>query len=233
MSNKQEIIDVGSETDSNEEQDWYFATKKGEIEGPYMESELQVLYHSGKIDDSTHVWNTYENDLHRDWIPIEKIKHLYPTIFTVKPEEAKENLLILEDDVSILFGDAQANSPVEGEGEGVVKIGDDDPFAPFSKSLDDAPDQDMDIVERAQYVSAQQSKTVENNGRSIIEEVRSLSEEKNNFGEDSEKTMNVDKPKGISNNANLDSVMKGIEDLENELKMQDAAVSPIQTVNSD
>jgi len=252
MSNENEIVDVGSDTDSDDEHDWYFASQTAEIEGPYMESELRILYQSGKIDDSTHVWNTYENDLHRDWIPIIKIKHLYPTIFTLKPDEAKDNVMITQVDNSIpIEGKADAPLELEPVGNSVIEMGDKDPFAPFPKTLDDEPDLNIaDFMGESEYVSVHQSE-IEDNIDSIMNDVRGPSEVKRNIGEDNEKATNLHKPEAASiekatnlhkpeaasNASNFDSVMKGIEALEDEMKMQDARVksmdlNPNQTAMS-
>jgi len=225
MLNEDEIIDVGSDTDSEGEHDWYFASKTAEIEGPYIESELRILYQTGKIDDSTHIWNTYENDLHRDWIPIQKIKHLYPGIFTSKPEEAKVSTQ--EDKVMPIEGGIKANAKLELQPVGnssVIEMGDQDPFAPFSKSLDDEPDQQIaDAMGRAGFVNVPQSNIEDINIDSLIEEVRGPSEVKRNVDEDIENETKLDS-KAASNPANIDSVMKGIEALEAELKIQNATV---------
>jgi len=75
------IVVPGSEG-SESEIDWYFASKSGAVEGPFEPGELRVLYESRKLDDSTFVWNSSSAKVHRDWLPISKIKHLYTYIFT-------------------------------------------------------------------------------------------------------------------------------------------------------
>jgi len=227
MLNEDEIIDVGSDTDSEGEHDWYFASKTAEIEGPYIESELRILYQSGKIDDSTHIWNTYENDLHRDWIPIQKIKHLYPTIFTMTPDEAKDIVISSQEDSSMPKEGIKINAKLALEPartSSVIEMGDQDPFAPFSKSLDDAPDTHIaSVIERSGLVNVQQSNIEDVNIDSIMKEMRGSSEVKRNVDEDIQKATKLDS-RAASNPENIDSVMKGIEALEAELKIQNATV---------
>jgi len=76
-------------TDLEDDADWYFASETGENKGPFMVSKIRAFYETGKINDSTYVWNTLWN--HSDWIPINLIKHLYPKIFISK-SEVKNNI---------------------------------------------------------------------------------------------------------------------------------------------
>jgi len=94
MSSGEEFI-VGGESKVQEE--WYYATAQTGSLGPYLASEIRDLYQDGKINDSTYVWSTHENELHTDWVPIASIKYLYPAIFRQKNDVAVSTSVNKED----------------------------------------------------------------------------------------------------------------------------------------